>query len=197
MIWRQLTYIWKVAGCHNQLENLTVSSLQIHALLLIFTWGWVEGACLDFQTSTCLVLWICLIKRLYLFTVTPLCPCGHCPVPATILPWSEWCPHRDSFCCSMRDPSLQHAVWWWCAGCPVVAPAQRPRGVWDLSLPTRDLTRVPCCGRWILNRWTTRDISPSYHSCFPPSLPRLDSSQSDILKMQVRPQHENALVSAS
>ena len=29
--------------------------------------------------------------------------------------------------------------------------------MWDLSYPTRDRTRVPCSGRWILNHGTTRE----------------------------------------
>ena len=32
-------------------------------------------------------------------------------------------------------------------------------GMWDLSSPTRDRTRVPCIGRWILNHCTTREVS--------------------------------------
>ena len=31
-------------------------------------------------------------------------------------------------------------------------------GMWDLSSPTRDRTRVPCIGRRILNHWTTREV---------------------------------------
>ena len=34
------------------------------------------------------------------------------------------------------------------------------RGVWDLSSPTRDQTRVPCSGRPILNHWTSREVPP-------------------------------------
>ena len=36
--------------------------------------------------------------------------------------------------------------------------AQLPRGMWDLSSPTRDGTRIPCIGRWILYHWTTREV---------------------------------------
>ena len=32
-----------------------------------------------------------------------------------------------------------------------------PRGSWDLSSRTRNLTRVPCIGRWILNHWPTKE----------------------------------------
>ena len=32
--------------------------------------------------------------------------------------------------------------------------------MWDLSSPTRDRTHVPCIDRWILNHWTTREVSP-------------------------------------
>ena len=42
------------------------------------------------------------------------------------------------------------------------ARAQLPCGMWDLSSLTRDLTRVPCFGRWILKHWTTREVP----SCF-------------------------------
>ena len=39
--------------------------------------------------------------------------------------------------------------------------AQLPRGMWDLSSPTRHPTRVPCMGRRTLNHWTTREVPPS------------------------------------
>ena len=39
-----------------------------------------------------------------------------------------------------------------------------PRGMWDLSSPTRDQIRVPCIGRRILNHWTTREVL--YEDCF-------------------------------
>ena len=42
------------------------------------------------------------------------------------------------------------------------AGAQLPHGMWDLSSPTRDQTRVPCIGRWILNHWTTREVPLIY-----------------------------------
>ena len=35
-----------------------------------------------------------------------------------------------------------------------------PPGMWHLSSPTRDQTRIPCIGRWILNHWTTREVPP-------------------------------------
>ena len=31
--------------------------------------------------------------------------------------------------------------------------------MWDVSSLTRDTTRVPCIGRWILNHWTTREVA--------------------------------------
>ena len=31
-------------------------------------------------------------------------------------------------------------------------------GMCNLSAPTRDRTRAPCSGRWILNHWTTREV---------------------------------------
>ena len=33
-----------------------------------------------------------------------------------------------------------------------------PRGMWDLSSPTRDRTRNPCIGRQSLNHWTAREV---------------------------------------
>ena len=30
--------------------------------------------------------------------------------------------------------------------------------MWDLSSPTRNRTRIPCIGRWILKHWTTREV---------------------------------------
>ena len=36
-----------------------------------------------------------------------------------------------------------------------------PSGVWDLSFQTRHPTCVPCISRWILNPWTTKEVSLS------------------------------------
>ena len=36
--------------------------------------------------------------------------------------------------------------------------AYLPHGMWDLCSPTRDRTRIPCIGRWILCHWTTREV---------------------------------------
>ena len=33
-----------------------------------------------------------------------------------------------------------------------------PHGVWNLSSQTRDRTRVPSIGMWVLNHWTTREV---------------------------------------
>ena len=33
-----------------------------------------------------------------------------------------------------------------------------PRGMWDLSSPTRDRTPTPCTGRQSLNHWTAREV---------------------------------------
>ena len=33
-----------------------------------------------------------------------------------------------------------------------------PRGMWDLSSPTRDQTLTPCIGRRSLNHWTAREV---------------------------------------
>ena len=37
--------------------------------------------------------------------------------------------------------------------------AQLLQGMWNLSSLTRDRTRVLCISRWILNHWTTREVS--------------------------------------
>ena len=37
---------------------------------------------------------------------------------------------------------------------------QLPCGMWHLSSPTRDQTSDSCIARWILNHWTTREVSP-------------------------------------
>ena len=34
------------------------------------------------------------------------------------------------------------------------------RGLWDLSSPTRDQTRVACIARQMLNHWITRKVPP-------------------------------------
>ena len=36
-----------------------------------------------------------------------------------------------------------------------------PRGMWALSSPTRDQTRIPCIGRQSLNHWTAREVPPA------------------------------------
>ena len=33
-----------------------------------------------------------------------------------------------------------------------------PRGMWDLSSPSRGRTLTPCIGRRSLNHWTTREV---------------------------------------
>ena len=43
--------------------------------------------------------------------------------------------------------------------------AQLPCGMWDLSSPTRDRTRVPCFGRRILNHWTTKEVPSFFCVC--------------------------------
>ena len=37
-----------------------------------------------------------------------------------------------------------------------------PRGIWNLSFPTRDWTYTPCIGRWSLNHWTIRKVPQLY-----------------------------------
>ena len=41
-----------------------------------------------------------------------------------------------------------------------------PRGMWDLSSPTRDGTLTPCIGRRSLNHWTTREVPIFPMFCF-------------------------------
>ena len=36
------------------------------------------------------------------------------------------------------------------------------RGIWDPSSPTRDRTWISCTEGWILNHWTTREVSDLY-----------------------------------
>ena len=36
-----------------------------------------------------------------------------------------------------------------------------PRGMWDHSSPTRDLTHTPCTGKRSLNHWNTREVPSS------------------------------------
>ena len=43
-------------------------------------------------------------------------------------------------------------------GSVVATRASFPCGMWDLSSPTRDGTRVPCIGRRSLNHWATREV---------------------------------------
>ena len=38
--------------------------------------------------------------------------------------------------------------------------AYLPRGMWNLSSPTRDQAYIPCITRQILNHWTTREVPP-------------------------------------
>ena len=41
---------------------------------------------------------------------------------------------------------------------PVSSVLEISHSKWDLSSQTRDRTRVPCVGRWILNHWTTKEV---------------------------------------
>ena len=40
-----------------------------------------------------------------------------------------------------------------------------PRGMWDLSSPTRNQTRAPCIVRQSLNHWTTREVPIVFIMC--------------------------------
>ena len=65
---------------------------------------------------------------------------------------------------STRAQQLWHVdslvVVWRLSSCGV--RTQLPCSMWDLSCLTRGRTWVPCIGRWILNRWTTREV-PSFN----------------------------------
>ena len=58
---------------------------------------------------------------------------------------------------SSRAHMLSHCSTW----------VQLPCGMWDLSSPLRDRTRVPCIGRRILTQWTTREVPPLFWSLLP------------------------------
>ena len=87
----------------------------------------------------------------------------------------------QDLCCSVRDLLLRH-VGSFVAACRLQSTralqlwymgsrarglsscsmrAQLTRGMWDLSSPTRDRTRISCIGRRILNHWTTREVPVS------------------------------------
>ena len=44
----------------------------------------------------------------------------------------------------------------------VAVQAEWPQCLWRLSFLTRDQTCIPCIAKWILNRWTTREV-PQRH----------------------------------
>ena len=63
-------------------------------------------------------------------------------------------------------------LWLWCTGCSMQASVVRalrfsscgtwswlPCSMWGLSSLTRDQTCIPCIARWILNHWTSREVS--------------------------------------
>ena len=49
-------------------------------------------------------------------------------------------------------------VFFGCTGSSLQGESFVGCGMWDLSSPTRDGTRVPCVARQTLNLWTTREI---------------------------------------
>ena len=48
--------------------------------------------------------------------------------------------------CSMQDLDCDAQAW-------------LPLNLWNLSSPTRDQTHIPCVARWVLNHWTSREVS--------------------------------------
>ena len=75
----------------------------------------------------------------------------HCGTLASLQLW-----HTGSRACRLSSCGMQHSL---VVACGLQsAQAQLPCGMWDLSSPTRDQTRVPCIGRQILNYWTTREV---------------------------------------
>ena len=80
--------------------------------------------------------------------------------------------------CSTRDLSLrcagyylQRAGFSLVVACGLSSCSMRaslPDGMWDLSSLTRDQTLIPCIGRWILNRWTTREVPHTEVLCVHP-----------------------------
>ena len=78
------------------------------------------------------------------------------PLPSPALQWNHSLPFKKILiwlhwvlvaACGIADFSLVTARR--LSGCST--QALLPRGMWDLSSPTRDWTHVPCTGRWILN----------------------------------------------
>ena len=80
-------------------------------------------------------------------------------VRGTTLPWGVQVSHCSGFSCcraqalgcvgfSSRSPPAQS---WWSMGS--IPPQQVG------SSQTKDQTRIPCFGRQILNRWTTREVA--------------------------------------
>ena len=78
---------------------------------------------------------------------------------------------------SSLNCNMWASIWLCCRGfrcCGV--QTWLPRGKWDLNSPNKDRTCVPHIGRWILNRWITREVlgvlmpaissalEPAYHS---------------------------------
>ena len=52
--------------------------------------------------------------------------------------------------------------------------------MWDLSSPTRDQTRIPCIGRWILTHWTAREVlRENFLKCHPSALWSLEKVSTD------------------
>ena len=61
-------------------------------------------------------------------------------------------PHAGAFPAAHRRLQLK------CAGSVVVGvQTYLPRGMWNLSSPTRDRIHTPCTGRQILNHWTPKE----------------------------------------
>ena len=70
-----------------------------------------------------------------------------------------------------------------CKFCSSTAWISLPRGMWDLSSPTRDQTHVSYIARQILNHWTTREVSleTTLHCESPTSQNRLNGKLGKLL----------------
>ena len=80
-----------------------------------------------------------------------------CFVNATFIPHYSM---SELFYVHSRFPFL--IFFFWLHWVFVVA---QPCSIWDLSSLTRDQTRVPCLGRWILNPWITREVPTLFSQC--------------------------------
>ena len=86
-----------------------------------------------------LSFWLCWV----LSAVRAFSSCGEWGPPSSCGVWASHCDGLSR--CGARAQEL----------CSMGLAAPR---MWDLSSWTRDQAHVPCNGRWILHRWTTREV---------------------------------------